>query len=121
VFKQLFIILNATLLLGCNTLLLGSYGEQNQTLAAFAQRVERVFKFQNSMTNAVMLLEVEPAAAILDAEQKMHTVCEPLNEYASREMDGLSADFALQKRVEQTAISCEKAAQQLQNLFPSAH
>jgi len=102
-------------------MLLGSYGEQNQTLAAFSQRVESVFKFQNSMTNAVMLLETEPSAAILEAEQKMQLVCEPLNEYASREMDGLSADFALQKRVEQTALSCEKAAQQLQNLFPSAH
>ena len=99
-------------------MLLGSYGEQNQTLEAFSQRVESVFKFQNSMTNAVMLLETEPSAMVLDAEQKMQTTCEPLNEYASREMDGLSADFALQKRVEQTAVSCETAAQRLQSLLP---
>lgn len=110
--------MTVALLLGCNTMLLGSYGEQNQTLEAFAQRVENVFKFQNSMTNAVMLLETEPSETILDAEQKMQLVCEPLNEYASREIDGLSADFALQKRVEQTAVSCEKAAQQLQSLLP---
>lgn len=98
-------------------MLLGGYGDENQTLAAFTQRVENVFKFQNSMTNAVMLLESEPSAAISEAEQEMESICEPLNEYASREMDGLSADFALQKRVEQTAISCEKAAQQLQVLL----
>jgi hypothetical protein len=98
-------------------MLLGSYGEQNQTLEAFSQRVESVFKFQNSMTNAVMLLEIEPSSTILEAEQKMRLACEPLNEYASREMDGLSADFALQKRVEQTAVSCETAAQRLQSLL----
>lgn len=117
--KKAFIILNIVLLLGCNTMLLGSYGEENQTLAAFAQRVEAVFKFQNSMTNAVMLLETEPSSAILDAEQKMHAACEPLNQYAAREMDGLSVDFALQKRVEQTAISCENMALKLQTLLSS--
>ncbi len=101
-------------------MLLGGYGDENQTLTAFAQRVETVFKFQNSMTNAVMLLDAEPSASILASEQEMHTACESLNQYAAREMDGLSADFTLQKRVEQTAISCEKAAQQLQTLLSTA-
>lgn len=99
-------------------MLLGSYGEQNQTLEAFSQRVESVFKFQNNMTNAVMLLETEPSATVLETEQKMQAACEALNEYASREMDGLSTDFALKKRVEQTAVSCETAAQRLQSLLP---
>lgn len=101
-------------------MLLGSYGDDKQTLAAFAQRVENVFKFQNSMTNAVMLLESEPSQTVLEAEKQMHAACEPLDEYASREIDGLSADFELQKKVEQTAISCEKAAQQLQTLLSLA-
>lgn len=98
-------------------MLLGSYGEEKQSLAAFAQRVENVFKFQNSMTNAVMLLDFEPSEAILKVEKQMHAACEPLDEYASREIDGLSADFELQERVEQTAISCEKIAKQLQTLL----
>lgn len=102
-------------------MMLGSYGEQNQTLEAFAQRVESVFKFQNSMTNAVMLSENEPTAAILDAEQKMQHACEALNEYAARESDDLSISFELRQRVEQTAISCEKAAQQLQSLLFPTH
>ncbi len=98
-------------------MLLGSYGDENQTLTAFAQRVEYVFKLQNSMTNAVMLLETEPSDVILKSEQKMHVACQSLNEYAAREIDGLSADFALQKRVEKTTIDCEKAALQLQILL----
>ena len=115
--KKLFVITPLFFLVGCNTVLLGHYGEQNQTLEAFAQRVEDVFRLQNSMTNAVMMLEDEPSDEILNAEQSMESACEPLNEYAAREIDGLSADFKLQKRVEQTAISCEKAAQFLQNLL----
>lgn len=117
VLKKTFIFLSLTCVSACNTMLLGGYGEDRQTLAAFAQRVEDVFKFQNSMTNEVMLLDNKPTAAILEAEDKMHAACEPLDEYASREIDGLSADFTLQKRVEQTAISCEKAAKQLQTLL----
>lgn len=115
-FKKSFITANIALLLGCNTTLLGTYGEQNQTLDAFRQRVENVFQLQNSMTSAVML-NSEPSMKILDAEQKMQRACESLNEYASRESDGLSVDFALQQRVEQTAVSCEKAAQHLQSLL----
>jgi len=118
VFKKSFIVANIALLLGCNTTLLGTYGEQNQTLDAFRQRVENVFQLQNSMTSAVMLSDSEPSATILDAEQKMQRACESLNEYAARESDGLSVDFALQRRVEQTAIGCEKAAQNLQLLLP---
>jgi hypothetical protein len=117
VFNKAFFVITSTLLFGCNTAFLGGYGEENQTLSAFAERVETVFKFQNSMTNAVMLLDTEPSEIILNAERKMHTACQPLNEYAAREMDNLNVDFSLQKRVENTAISCEKAANQLQILL----
>lgn len=116
-FNKAFFIITSTLLLGCNTTFLGSYGDENQTLSAFAERVETVFKFQNSMTNTVMLLDTEPSEIILNAERKMHTDCQPLNEYATREMDNLNVDFSLQKRVESTVISCEKAANQLQTLL----
>ncbi len=117
--KKSLIAVNILLLLGCNTTFLGTYGEQHQTLEAFAQRVESVFKFQNSMTNAVMLIETEPSAAILEAEQKMQFSCESLNQYAVRESDGLSIDLNLKRQVEKSAISCEKAAIELQHLlFP---
>lgn len=114
--KKVFISLAVILQSGCNTILLGSYGAEHQTLEAFAKRVENVFRFENSMTNAVMLCE-EPSEDLLVAEKEMHAACESLNEYASREVEGESADFDLQKRVEQTAIGCEKAAQQLQTLL----
>ncbi|MEN9595720.1 MAG: hypothetical protein RL236_154 [Pseudomonadota bacterium] len=98
-------------------MLLGSYGDENQTLEVFSQRVENVFKFQNSMTNAVMFRETESSVTVLSAEQKMRTACEPLNEYASREIEGLKVDLTLQKRVAQTAISCEKAARELEKIL----
>ncbi len=112
-----FVLANVALLLGCNTALLGTYGEQNQTIEAFRQRVESVFQLQNSMTNDVMFSEIEPSETILKAEQQMQRACESLNEYAARESDGLSVSFELRQRVEQTAISCEKAAQNLQMLI----
>ncbi len=115
----LFIFANITLLLGCNTTLLGTYGEQNQTLEAFQQRVESVFQLQNSMTNDVMFSETELSETILKAEHQMQSACESLNEYAARESDGLSVSFELRQRVEKTAIGCEKAAQHLQILLSS--
>ena len=116
-FNLVFVLVNVTLLLGCNTILLGTYGEQNQTLEAFRQRVESVFQLQNSMTNDVMFSETEPSETILKAEQQMQSACESLNEYAARESDGLSVSFELRQRVEKTAIGCEKAAQHLQMLL----
>jgi len=118
-FNLVFVLVNVALLLGCNTTLLGTYGEQNQTLEAFRQRVESVFQLQNSMTNDVMFSEIEPSETILKAEQKMQKACESLNEYAARESDGLSVSFELRQRVEQTAIGCENAAQHLQQLLSS--
>lgn len=114
-FEKLLIAINAVLLVGCNTMLLGSYGEHNQSLKDFA---ESVFIFQNSMTNAVMLSEPEPSAAILDAEQKMHVACEPLNAAGVLQFDGLDVDLELVRRIQQTAVSCEKSAQRLQSLLP---
>lgn len=47
---------------------------------------------------------------LIQAEQKMRQVCADLNEYASRDNDGLSISFSLQQRVEKSAIACEQAA-----------
>lgn len=100
---------------GCNTALMGTYGEDNQTLDAFKQRVEDVFQLQNSMTSAVMLLESEPSADILKDEAAMRGACASLNEAGSREMDGLDISFSLGKRIEKTVTDCEKAAKSLQH------
>jgi hypothetical protein len=95
-------------------MLFGTYGEKNQTLEDFA---ESVFILQNKMTNAVMFSESELSAATLEAEKKMHVACEPLNKAGSLQFDGLSVNFELAQRIQQTAESCEKAAQQLQILL----
>jgi hypothetical protein len=114
VIKRSLVIAGVVFATGCNTALLGTYGEDNQTFDAFKQRVEDVFQLQNSMTSAVMLLESEPSADILKDEAAMRGACASLNEAGSREMDGLDIDLSLGKRIEKTVSNCEKAAKLLQ-------
>ncbi|MEY2666464.1 MAG: hypothetical protein RLZZ384_635 [Pseudomonadota bacterium] len=114
VIKSSLVIAGVVFVTGCNTALLGTYGEDNQTFDAFKQRVEDVFQLQNSMTSAVMLLESEPSADILKDEAAMRGACASLNEAGSREMDGLDISLSLGKRIEKTVANCEKAAKLLQ-------
>lgn len=107
-------IAGVVIVTGCNTALMGTYGEDNQTFDAFKQRVEDVFQLQNSMTSAVMLLDSEPSVDILKDETEMHSACASLNEAGSREMDGLDS-LSLGKRIEKTVTNCEKAAKSLQH------
>lgn len=55
--------------------------------------------------------------AVLQAEQKMRQVCADLNEYVSRDIDGLSSGFFLSRRVEKSVIACEQAALAVQKLL----
>ncbi len=60
-----------------------------------------------------MLLENDEAKnpeALMQAEQHMQQVCADLNEYVSRDIDGLSIGLFLRRRVEKSAIDCEQAA-----------
>ena len=94
----------------------GRYGEYGQTKAEFAQYVERVFKMQNSMTSEMMEMTDENED-LVQADQKMQEVCAPLNEYATREVDKLNIAISLLRRVEKSAVACEKAAQKVQMLL----
>lgn len=114
VIKRSVVIAGVVFATGCNTALLGTYGEDNQTLEVFKQRVEAVFQLQNSMTSAVMLLESEPSADILKDEAEMRGACASLNEAGSREMDGLDISLSLGKQIEKTLTNCEKAAKSIQ-------
>ncbi|UOA09148.1 hypothetical protein [Methylobacter sp. S3L5C] len=106
---------------GCATPLVGRYGENGQTKEEFTRYVEGVFKLQNSMTSEIMaLLEADSENNhddLLLAEQKMQQACGPLNEYASRESEGLNIGFFLSRRVEKSAIDCEHAAQKVKVLL----
>jgi hypothetical protein len=66
------------------------------------------------MTSEVMMLlesdETKKYQALLQAEQHMQQVCADLNEYVSRDIDGLSSGLFLRRRVEKSAIDCEQAA-----------
>jgi len=121
--RQALIGLLITILLsGCSLPFFSGYGANGQTREEFTRYVETVFKLQNSMTSKMMAFtenDEKPANldALVQAEQRMQKTCEALNEYAERDSDGLSVGLLLQRRVEQTAVDCEKAAKELQVLL----
>lgn len=91
----------------------------------FAAYVEQVFKLQNSMTTQIMALgdeEEKPKNfdAILQSEQQMQKQCAALNEYATRDIDGVEVDLALKTRVADSAKTCEAAAKNTQKLLPKS-
>jgi hypothetical protein len=115
-------LMSVTLIIsGCATPLVGRYGENGQTKEEFTRYVEGVFKLQNSMTSEIMELLAADSANnhddLLLAEQQMQEACGPLNEYASRESEGLNIGFFLSRRVEKSAIDCEHAAQKVKTLL----
>ncbi|MDD5578593.1 MAG: hypothetical protein PHY16_04840 [Methylobacter sp.] len=121
-YRGLTLISIAALLSGCATPFFGGYGAKGQTKKEFAHYVEDVFRLQNNMTSRVMmLLESDDAIknnyALFQAEQQMQKVCGPLNEYASRESEGLSAGLFLKRRVEKSAVECEQAAREVKSLL----
>ncbi len=104
----------ASLMAGCAVPFWGGYGANGQSREAFAQHVEEVFRLQNQMTSEVMMLlendQAKQPIILQQAEQHMQQVCSDLNEYASRDIDGLSIGLFLRRRVEKSAIACEQAA-----------
>ena len=115
-------LMSVTLMLsGCATPFFGGYGAHGQTREEFTRYVEGVFRLQNSMTSEIMeFLETEGTNNhddLLKAEQYMQEACGPLNEYASRESEGLNIGFFLSRRVEKSAIDCEQAAKKVKSLL----
>lgn len=107
--------MSITLILsGCNAPFWGGYGAHGQSREEFTRYVDGVFRLQNSMTSEIMALsendDVKNVDAILEAEQQMQESCAPLNEYASRDIDGMNIGIFLRQRVEKSADDCEKAA-----------
>lgn len=111
----------ASLISGCAVPFLGGYGANGQSLIEFEHHVEEVFRLQNQMTSEVMMLlesdEAKRLQALMQAEQHMQQVCADLNEYVSRDIDGLSTGIFLRRRVEKSAIDCEHAAMAIKPLL----
>lgn len=109
------------MLSGCATPFFGGYGAKGQSREEFTRYVESVFRLQNSMTSEIMALPETDGTnnhdALLQAEQNMQEACAPLNEYVSRDSDGLSIGLFLRRRVESSAIDCEQAAQKVKSLL----
>jgi len=120
-FQGLMLMSTTLMLSGCATPFFGGYGANGQSREEFTRYVEGVFRLQNSMTSEIMLLQetndTKNYDALLEAEQHMQEVCGPLNEYASRDIDGLSIGLFLRRRVEKSAFDCEQAAQKVKSLL----
>jgi hypothetical protein len=114
ILRGLIALAIASLISGCAVPFFGGYGANNQSREEFAHHVEEVFRLQNRMTSEVMMMlendEAKSRDTLMLAEQHMQQVCADLNEYASRDIDGLSIGLFLSRRVEQSAIDCERAA-----------
>jgi hypothetical protein len=112
----------AGLLQACMPFALGKYGPDDQSREEFEQRVEAAFRLQNRMTSEVMVLQEGDVAAkdqeaILQAEQLMEKNCNYLNEYVSRDIDGLNKGLFLQRHVEKSVLDCETAARNVEALL----
>lgn len=111
----------ASLISGCAIPFFSGYGANSESLEAFEHHVEEVFRLQNRMTSEAMMLlesnEAKKPEVLIQAEQHMQRVCADLNEYASRDIDGLSIGLFLRRRVEKSAIDCEKAALEVKLLL----
>lgn len=111
----------STILVSGCALSLGGYGAAGQSKEEFAHYVEEVFRLQNRMTSEVMMRvdsnEISRPDTLLLAEQRMQKMCDSLNEYVSRDIDGLGTGFFLQRRVGQSATECEHAAREVEALL----
>ena len=80
ILRSLMIFVMASLMSGCTLPFFSGNG-------AFDRHAEEVFHLQNQMTSEVMMRESDEA--LMQAEQQMRQACADLNEYASRDIDGL--------------------------------
>lgn len=101
---------------GCAKPFWGGYGDTGLSREAFEVYVEQVFRFQNRLTNEVMLLSLRSEDLneyndIFVAEHEMHEICSALNEYVAKSMDDQNAGLLLMRRVEKSVVPCEQAAQ----------
>lgn len=119
---QKFMLLFIGLVLsGCSIPFFGGYGSEGRSREEFARYVEDVFKQQNHVTSQIMILmesgDIKSPQPLMKAEQHMQELCSPINEYASRDIDGLNIGFFLRRRVEKSAEDCDKATQEVEVLL----
>lgn len=119
--KTLMLTVFLALLSGCVVPFFGDYGPVGHSREEFEHYVEEVFRFQNNITSDVMMLLETGGAGnsdlLLQSEQHMHQICEPLNEYVSRDIDGLSTGFFLRRQVLKSTMDCDHAAHEVKALL----
>ncbi len=104
-------------LTGCMTL-----GESFKVKQSISEYAEQLFKRQNFLTQQVMMLfEVditeENEKKVYQAESQMHDACHLLNEYATREMDGIKMSVFFRKRVQSSFDQCEETVKKMESIL----
>ncbi len=113
-FKLLLIFCASANLSGCAVV--ESIGH-TEALAAYA---ESVFRRQNAMTTAVMMLyedEIPEESELSRAETAMYDACRLLNEYSTREMEGESMGVLFRRKVKASLKACDQSIQTLESLL----
>jgi hypothetical protein len=93
------------------------------TSTAFASYVERVFREQNRIADALAFaLEGEAAggAELIEAEQALLTACAGVNELATARRDGDSLGLKRSAANARSVPTCERAAQAAARLLPKS-
>lgn len=94
--------------------------------ALFDTRQERmyaevVFRQQNKLTDRIMeateTLSQAQYYTLMQAELKMHDDCRLLNEYATRERDGLPVGLLFSQQVHGSIDSCSQAVDRVEKLL----
>lgn len=85
-------------------------------------QLEDLFKRQNNASSAVMMLtmdspEAEQFEDLLDAEQEMLEACDPLNEYAVRELEHMDLGIMLKQQVLRAMDVCTEATDYTEKLI----
>ena len=115
----LFVIIFISQLSACAIFTSGSKIVDQEALEI---ELEDLFMRQNNASSEVMMLTMdEPDAEefedLLEAEQQMREVCDPLNEYAVRELEQLSLGLMLQNRILDAMDDCDDATTQVESLI----
>ena len=96
-----------------------------QSVDEFAAYVEEVFRYHNRVVNDLIVAtslmgeeELDEEAPLVQAEEKMAAVCQPLNQAVSAIIEGRELGFFHKLQIPEAAPACAAASKQLEALLP---
>lgn len=110
------LLVEAILTSGCSLLNI------NRQINELTTHSEQVFRHQNQVIDQIMeeneRMSQTNYQAISQAELNMYDQCQLLNDYVTRERDGLAQDFLMRQRILGTINNCEASINAVEKLLP---